>query len=46
MDSKFLKTTQAKVCIAVFVGFVLVWGIINIAKSGFSFGQWLYELTH
>ncbi len=46
MHSSFFKTTQGKICLAILTGFVLVWGIINIAKSGFSFGKWLYELTH
>lgn len=46
MKSIFIQTKSRKVLITVLIGWAIVWGIITIAKSGFGFGQWLYQFTH
>lgn len=41
METKnFLKSTEIKIL----SGFVIVLGIIIIAKAGFDFGQWLKQV--
>jgi len=38
----FLKSKPSKVLI----GFVIVLGVIIIAKTGYSIGQWLHQLVN
>lgn len=30
----------------VFIGMLIVLGIINLVKAGYHFGQWLYAFLH
>jgi hypothetical protein len=41
-NEDLLKSKAIKILIPL----AIVWGVIIIFKSGFSFGQWLYVLLH
>ncbi len=40
------ETKQREFLLKIAIPIVIVWGVIVIARAGYAFGQWLYDVLN